>query len=130
MHLVGRLKTCIASLMAVILFLYPVMIQAQDAQQARIAGMEAAEGDTNGTLWFGAGCLVGIIGVGAAYLYEPNPPAADLVGKSQDYVASYTDAYADEAQTIQQKNAWYGLAANCVFWVVYYVAAYDATIGY
>lgn len=108
------------------LFLMPLMIEAQQTQSARMAGERAAQNDTQKELWFGAGCLVGVIGLGAAYLYEPNPPSADLVGKSDKYVANYTDAYKEEAQSIQQKYALYGFGANCVFWVIYYAAVISA----
>ena len=78
----------------------------------------AAENDVNGTLWFLGGCLGGIIGLGAAYIIEPDPPSQALVGKSDQYVAEYTDCYKNAAGDTQQTQALYGCLAS--------VAAYGA----
>jgi len=112
--------------MAVLIFVTPLLLEAQEAQQAATAGERAARDDTSKILWFGAGCLVGIIGLGAAFLYEPDPPSSDLMGKSDSYTAAYTDAYKEEAKSIQTKYALYGFGASCLFWVIYYVAVVAA----
>lgn len=67
-----------------------------------------AENDINGTIWFGAGCLLGLIGWGAAYVVKPSPPATRLVGKSPEYVAQYTDCYIEAGKKIQTKKAMNG----------------------
>jgi len=72
----------------------------------------AAEEDVNGTLWFLGGCIGGIIGLGAAYIIEPDPPSQALVGKSDQYVAEYTDCYAEAGGDKQQDQALYGCLAN------------------
>jgi len=122
MNVLMQVKKPVAFFLALLLLLTPVLMTAQDAANAAMEGKNAAERDTNKALWFGAGCLVGVIGVGAAFLYEPNPPSSALVGKSDTYVAAYSDAYTEKAQSIQQKYSLYGFAANCVLWVIYYVA--------
>ena len=63
-----------------------------------------AQNDVNGTLWYGAGCLFGIIGIGASYVIEPNPNAFKLAGKTSDYASVYTGCYRLEAKKVQQQN--------------------------
>lgn len=91
-------------------------VQAQDA--CRTAEMDADQ-ETSGTLWFVAGCGLGILGVIGAYVIKPSPPASKLVGKSPEYVASYSDCYQAKAKSIQTTNAWYGFGAYVVFVVIY-----------
>ena len=64
-----------------------------------------AGNDINKTMWFGAGCLLGVLGWGASYVIKPEPPATRLVGKDDMYVAKYTDCYREEAKKIQNKSA-------------------------
>ena len=64
-----------------------------------------AQNDVNGTLWYGAGCLFGIIGIGASYVIEPNPNAFKLAGKTSDYASVYTGCYRLEAKKVQQQKA-------------------------
>ena len=75
-----------------------------------------AQNDVNGALWYGAGCLFGILGLGASYVIEPNPNAFKFVGKTSDYVSVYTGCYRIEAKKIQQTKARNGCLT--------YVAAY------
>ena len=75
-----------------------------------------AQNDVNGALWYGAGCLFPILGLGASYVIEPNPNAFKLVGKTSDYVSVYTGCYRIEGKKIQQKKARNGCLT--------YVAAY------
>ena len=64
-----------------------------------------AQNDVNGALWYGAGCLFGIFGVGASYVVEPNPNAFKLAGKTSDYASIYTGCYRLEAKKVQQQKA-------------------------
>ena len=80
-----------------------------------------AQADVNKMLWFGAGCLFGIFGLGAAYIIEPSPPATRLLGKPPEYVAVYTDCYRDEAKRIRTKGAWLGCVVGSVLSVAWYV---------
>ncbi len=57
-----------------------------------------AQADENGTLWFFAGCLLGLIGVVIAAVAEPTPPPARLMGKSPEYLAVYTQTYKSAGQ--------------------------------
>ena len=106
-----------------------VVIGGQGQQQRRAASSGdpisastvAAQANTNKFLWFGAGCLFGLLGVGAAYLVEPNPPATALVGKNSNYVALYTENYKKVAKGIQTKQAIWGCVTSSLIYVLYYV---------
>ena len=82
-----------------------------------------ADRETSGILWFMAGCCIGGLGVLGAYVIKPSPPAVKLMGKTPEYVASYTDCYKDEAQGIQTKWAWIGCGAVAVVYLAYYIIA-------
>ncbi len=59
------------------------------------------------------------MGVVIAYVIEPNPPVMELLGKSPEYVAAYTDGYRVTAKRIQTGKAWTG----CIVIAVLYVGA-------
>ena len=84
--------------------------------------MMDAEIDTNRFLWFGAGCLLGWVGILLGYVIEPSPPVARLVGQSPDYVMAYSAAYKEQARKIQGKQAMVGCAVNGAVIMVYYLA--------
>jgi len=67
-----------------------------------------AQMDVNKMLWFGAGFIFNILGLGAAYIIEPSPPPIRLLGKSPEYVAVYTDCYKNEAKRVQANKALVG----------------------
>ena len=120
------MKKVVSTLIILSLITVPVIVLAQDAGDACLQAQMDAERDVTGPLWFGAGCLFGILGVGAAYLIEPSPSAMGLLGKSPEYVAAYTDCYKDKGRSIQTKNAWtgclIGVAAETVIYLIYYLA--------
>lgn len=89
-----------------------LVILTSSSPQACQAATTRANSDTNGTLWFAAGCILGVLGLVGAYVIEPNPPATALVGQDEQYVAEYTDCYQDTAGDIQQKQALYGCLAG------------------
>lgn len=86
----------------------PVTTLAQEAGDACVAGQRDARHDVNGLLWFAMGCVFPILGLVAAFVIEPSPPAIGLVGKSSEYVAAYTDCYKDKARDIQTHKALIG----------------------
>ena len=113
-----------------IVFTTPIIAQQGDIIAGRIAGEQAANASVNGTTWFLAGflpgCLYGVtglIGVLFAYVYEPNPSAMLLVGKSAEYVAAYTDAYRATAKKKQTNKAWEGCISAGLVWVVLILAS-------
>ena len=118
--------------LAVLVALPPLGLLAQlpVATDACMQAQMDAQADVNGTLWFFAGCLLGIWGVGAAYVIEPSPPASRLVGQPPDYVAMYTDCYKDKAKSIQTSASMKGCvigytlsAVGYLFWILLYSAA-------
>lgn len=116
------------------------------AQTPRYSGGDActkaqmdAQMHTNGALWaVGSGaaacCLSPLLGIGvvaAAYVIEPAPPAMALMGKSPEYVATYTECYRNKAKSVRTSNAWTGCITGTVlsviFWAAYYVLVIAAT---
>jgi drug/metabolite transporter (DMT)-like permease len=126
-------KTVVAFLMAILIFSMPLIVMAQQSEmeEARLSAEKDAEANTSGGLWLMIGCFGGVIGVATAYFYTPSPPASDLIGKSPEYVAYYTDFYKSKAKSIQRGKAWTGCiingVANCVLTIVYVAAVIAAS---
>jgi len=119
------MKRFIVITMSVILLITPLMVNAVETDGMGSAIIDAsrdARADVNGALWLGAGCLFGILGVGAAYIIEPTPGASRLIGKSSQYVAVYTDEYKRVGKGIQTKQALIGCVisslANTVIYII------------
>lgn len=98
----------------------PSVALAQETTDPCVQGRIDAEREVDTPLWFAAGCLFGILGIGAAYVLEPSPSAMGLVGKSADYVAVYTECYQDKGRSEQTRKAFLGCLAG---------VALDALIG-
>lgn len=100
----------------------------QDAGTGCMDGERQAQSDVNGTTWFAIGCLAGLIGYLIA-MQEPNPPATQLIGKSPEYVAAYTDCYRKKGKDIKTKNALYGCLVGYgvvgIFYAILIAAAAD-----
>lgn len=135
----SRTRFVVTLILASALVAAPTVSLAQEAtgtaSQGAAEGEMAGKRDTNGCLWMGGGFLFGLLGVGAAYVIAPSPPAMQMLGKSSEYVAAYTDAYVRAAKNVQTSNAWTGCIANGVVGVVYAVvvvvaAAAAAGTGY
>ena len=99
----------------------PQIALSAEMDDARMAAEADAKSDVSSWLWLGAGCLFNLLGVGAAYVILPSPPASRLLGKSHEYVAVYTDSYQAAARNIQVKNALIGCGLSAVGWVLYWV---------
>ena len=70
-------------------------------QQARLnAEMDVAR-DANPYRWGFGGVLCGTFTLGLSVGHTPTVPTANLMGKSPEYVVSYTDAY---RSTMKRKN--------------------------
>lgn len=109
-------------IMSFMVFATPILAQQGELMAGRVAGEQAARARVNGTLWLLIGCIGGEVGIIVAYLLEPNPPSTQLLGKSPEYVAAYTDAYKVTAKSIQSRKAWTGcIASNVIAAVVYAV---------
>lgn len=72
-----------------------------DRHQAEITAENDVQTDINKFLWLVLGFFSNIIGILIAIIYQPTPPAARLLDKSQEYTAFYTDAYKAKARSIQ-----------------------------
>lgn len=92
-----------------------------DAGRALAEGVQDADADINGTLWFFAGCLIGVIGIAIAYFAEPSPPPARLMGKSAEYVAIYSGAYKTEGKSVQGRHAIYGCLIGTAVGIAIYI---------
>lgn len=98
----------------------------QPCQEAKAA----AEDDVNGTLWAVGGCLATIAALGAATFLKPEPPSSALMGKSDQYVAEYTDCYQEAGVSKRQKYALYGCIGGglgyAAIWAVAIAASSNA----
>ena len=110
-----------ALLMAILTLSMPVSTLSQQNLQveAITAAERDAKNDINCGLWLLGGCLGGVVGVIVAYAVEPSPPATRLLGKSPEYVASYTDAYQEKAKKDRVTGASVGCALNALGVAVY-----------
>ena len=114
----------LAFLMAVLTFSMPFVTFAQQnsLQAEAIAAAEHdAQNDVDKGLWFLGGCFGGVIGVIIAYGIEPSPPATRLLGKSPEYVAFYTQAYAEKAKKLQTNSAWGGCLVSGLYMAAYMI---------
>ena len=112
----------LALLMVVLTFSMPFVTFAQQnsLQMDAIAAAERdAQNDVNRGLWFLGGCFGGVIGVIVAYSVEPSPPATRLLGKSPEYVAFYTQAYAKKAKKLQTNSALGGCCVSTLYVAIY-----------
>lgn len=82
-----------------------------------VAGLHQGEKDAVGKPdWAIAGIFLGPLGAGIAYGYEPRPPIDALVGKSQEYVMAYEEAYILKTRSENTNYAFTGWAA----WILFY----------
>ena len=106
----GFSKKVVALILLVLIVATPLAaVQTQDDYiQGKADGEQAASGNF---LWFFAGAGCGLIGVGAAYLMKPGPPAHAMVGKSANYAIGYRDGYGNKSRNQNTLYACGGLAA-------------------
>jgi hypothetical protein len=89
-----------------------------DAARAAMEATQDAQADSNGVMWFFAGCLLGIIGVVIAALVDPWPPPSRMMGKSPEYLAIYTNTYKSVGHSAQLHAALWGLGTVVILYVV------------
>ena len=119
----------LAFLMAVLTFSMPFVTFAQQNSlqaEAIVAAERDAQNDVDKGLWFLGGCFGGVIGVIIAYGVEPSPPATRLLGKSPEYVAFYTQAYAEKAKKLQTNSALGGCCVSALYMAIYVVTMFAA----
>ena len=54
-----------------------------------------------------------LVGPVAALLSSPIPPTERFIGKSPEYISTYTDTYKSKARSIQMTSASLGVATGC-----------------
>lgn len=74
---------------------------------------QGAEYDVQKVKWFFIGFLGNILGILIASIYEPTPPASRLLGKSNEYIASYIDTYKAKCRRIQVNQSAIGFVVAC-----------------
>ena len=100
-----------------------------DVASAVIDGKNDADSQINGTLWFGAGCLLPLVGVLLSYVIAPSPDGSRLIGKPPAYVITYTEIYQSEGQSSQSIHAIYGAITCCSLVILSYVFWYVLSAG-
>lgn len=112
---------------------FPIHAFAQDkpsdAATACMDAEAAAASQTSGGSWFAIGCLLTWVGWLIAYAMEPAPPATALLGKSPEYVATYTDCYKRKAKDLRSKNAMIGCLVGTAMWIVINVVLYTIVLA-
>jgi hypothetical protein len=83
----------------------------------------AADGaaQEGGALWFGAGCLLGVLGVVVAAVYQPAPSVGPLLGRSAEYSMGFTEGFRSEARRGQLKSAMVGCGVTYTVIAVLYL---------
>lgn len=120
----------IATVLFVAMFTIPVapVLFAQDVGIACSDAERQARSDISGGTWFLIGCVIGPIGYLLA-MSEPNPPSTQLLGKSPEYVAAYSDCYRRMGKSIKTKNAMTGclisVGAQVLLLVLWLVLWYE-----
>ena len=123
----------VSIVMSLLVFAMPILAQQDEFTAGSIAGAQAGRTTTNGTMWLAVGCLGGLVGVVVAYIYQPTPPATQLLGKSPEFIAAYTDSYKASARSSQASKAWIGCVVSTLAYVavgVVYAIGRDSDDGY
>jgi hypothetical protein len=94
-----------------------------DSDQGLADGTADAEADTNTVLWFGAGCVLSLVGVLIGYVVEPSPPPSRYVGRSPEYVAAFSSAYRSAGSSAQGRSAIFGCLTLIVLEGAFILAA-------
>ena len=86
--------------------------------QAIADAQKDVEAYINKPMWFMIGCMLPVFGLITPYMYKPPIPAGELIGKSPEYVAYYTDAYQVGMEKMQFRSALNGFitagAVSCL----------------
>ena len=86
--------------------------------QAIADAQKDVEAYINEPMWFIIGCMLPVFGLITPYMYKPPIPAGELIGKSPEYVAYYTDAYQVGMEKMQFRSALNGFitagAVSCL----------------
>ncbi|MEW6455799.1 MAG: hypothetical protein AB1410_03675 [Acidobacteriota bacterium] len=120
--------------LAVLIISLPVMAdqivaRTEEQRQAITEAEKQAEMDANKWTFF----VLGLIGTAVTLLIvnfiEPKPPQSSLLGKSQEYVAAYTDAYVRKVKNIRLNYTLYGCLTGTATWVIFYALVIAAAVS-
>lgn len=89
-----------------------------EQERAVLAAWRDAEASVSTGLWFWTGCFANFFGYLTASTYHRPIPAVPLLGKSPEYVASYTDAYRAKTSELQMANAKRGACISGVLYLI------------
>ncbi len=101
----------------------PAVLYAQE--EACVEARMDAQREVNTGMWFAIGFFLGVVGWLIAYVMEPSPPAAKLIGADPEYVAVYTQCYKEEAKKLQANAALKG----CITYNLLLCACYACYFG-
>ena len=59
-------------------------------------------------IWITSGCFFSLLAVGAAWGTTPTPPEHVILGKSQEYVSGYNEAFQNKSRVKNTNYAWIG----------------------
>ena len=123
----------------ILIFSVPLMVLAQSPteitpdlsvrDQAIQDAHKDAEIDVNKQMWFLIGCIFPGVGLLSPYFYKPPIPASNMLGKSPEYIAYYTDAYLQKRESVQFNAALGGQATFCLGWCMLGVASGAARVA-
>lgn len=88
--------------------------QTSELAEAVIAAEQDAKADVNQGRWGAVGFMCGCFAVPIAYLFQPPPPAARFVGKSPEYILTYTQTYKAKVRSRQTGPALLGCLAGAL----------------
>lgn len=88
---------------------------------AQLRAEQDAESDAKKISWFFIGLLGNILGVLIASIYEPAPRASQLLGKSPEEAAVYTDSYKAKSRSIQLRLSLIGLLIPFVLMILWVI---------
>jgi hypothetical protein len=114
------MKKVISVILTYLLLALPIIAQQNQTNACTQAQIDA-KNEIDGNIWFGAGCLFGLVGLGAAYVLEPSVPATKLLGKDAEYVAYYTECYQDAGKDLQTSKAMTGCLIGTGVQIAFYV---------
>ncbi len=79
-------------------------------------------------VWFGAGCLLGFIGIIGGFFIPMAVPNNRVMGKSSAYVEEYTRCYQEFTKNENGMMAVWGCVTECVCSIIFYVV-YVVVLG-
>jgi hypothetical protein len=115
---------------------YPAIAQTQQLTgytDGYEAGRIAAKAENRTGAPFMGGLFLGVFYVGYSVLADGQMPPSGRVQAlrgSDDYKRGYLEGYQKEWQSIRTRNALAGWVTSVAFWVLLYVIAFGAALGY